>query len=129
MRQDQFEKLQTLSEKLTDVFLGEADSDKWPGHGLEPGSMDQQTRGDRYWCKKNAVATLTLIGRVANLTQVIRMQGGEPLPPGTSPDGTPEDDGLDAEIREAEKEAQKLLNDIQKGTKKAEFDKRVHGKG
>ena len=128
MRQDQFEKLQTLSEKLTDVFLTEAEPDMWPGHGMDPGSMTQQTRGDRYWCKKNAVATLSLIGRVASLTNVIRMQGGEPLPPGPEQNGEAEEDGLDAEIREAEKEAQRLLNDIQKGTKKAEFDKRVHGK-
>ena len=46
------------------------------------------------------------------------MQGGEPLPPGPKQNGEAEEDGLDAEIREAEKEAQRLLNDIQKGTKK-----------
>ncbi len=129
MRQDQFEKLQTLSEKLTDVFLVEADPDNWPGSGWKPIELTKDQRGDRYWSKKNAVATLSLISRVASLTNVIRMQGGEPLPPGPEQNGQSEEDGLDAEIREAEKEAQRLLNDIQKGTKKAEFDKRVHGKG
>ena len=74
MRQDQYEKLQALSERLTDVFLNEAEPEKWPGHNIEPGVMDQQTRGDRYWCKKNAVATLTLIGRVAGLTDLIQKQ-------------------------------------------------------
>ena len=44
MRQDQYEKLQTLTEKLTDVFLQEADPDQWPGKGLEQSAMDQQTR-------------------------------------------------------------------------------------
>lgn len=129
MRADQFARLQSLSERLTDVFLEEADPDRWPGRGIDLANLDQRTRGDLYWSKKNAVATLSLIGRVASLTSVIRMQGGEPLPPGPEQNGQPEEDGLDAEIREAEKEAQRLLNDIQKGTKKAEFDKRVHGKG
>lgn len=128
MRQDQFEMLQALSEKLTDVFLDEANPDKWPGRGVDLANLSQQSRGDLYWTKKNAVATLSLIGRVASLTQVIRMQGGEPLPPGAEPPADGEHDSLDAEIKEAEKEAQRLLDDIQKGTKKAEFDKRVHGK-
>lgn len=129
MRADQFARLQSLSERLTDVFLEEADPDRWPGRGIDLANLDQRTRGDLYWCKKNAVATLSLIGRVASLTNIIRMQGGEPLPPGPEQNGQSEEDGLDAEIREAEREAQRLLNDIQKGTKKAEFDKRVHGKG
>ena len=43
MRQDQYEKLQALSERLTDVFLNEAEPEQWPGHNIEPGAMDQQT--------------------------------------------------------------------------------------
>lgn len=130
MRQDQYEKLQQLTEKLTDAFIGEADPEKWPGNGLEPGQMDQQTRGDRYWCKKNAAATLTVLMRTTNLIGVIqqRSTGGGEDPAGV-PDEKPEEDGLDAEIKAAEKEAAKLLNQIQQGSTKATFDKRVHGKG
>lgn len=125
MRQDQYEKLQALSERLTDVFLDEAEPEKWPGHNLEPGSMDQQTRGDRYWCKKNAVATLTLIGRVAGLTDLIQKQSNA----GNGAAGvTDEEATLDAEINAAEKEAAKLLDQLQRRSKKGEFDKRVHGK-
>lgn len=122
MRQDQYEKLQTLSERLTDVFLDEAEPEKWPGHNIDPGAMDQQTRGDRYWCKKNAVATLTLIGRVEGLTDMIKKQSNG------AAFVADEEATLDAEINAAEKEAAKLLDQLQRRSKKAEFDKRVHGK-
>lgn len=122
MRQDQYEKLQTLSERLTDVFLDEAEPEKWPGHNIEPGAMDQQTRGDRYWCKKNAVATLTLIGRVTDLIQKQRNSGNGAAVV------TDEEATLDAEINAAEKEAAKLLDKLHLRSKKSEFDKRVHGK-
>lgn len=129
MRQDQYEKLQQLTEKLTDVFLSEADPDKWPGANLESGTMDQQTRGDRYWCKKNAAATLTVIMKTANLVGVIQQRSA-----GGKEDGAavgeekPEEETLDAEIARAEKEAAKLLDQVQKRSKKVAFDKKVHGK-
>ena len=127
MRQDQYEKLQALTEKLTDTFLAEADPDAWPGKGVEIAAMDQQTRGDRYWCKKNAAATLSVIVRTTGLIGVIqhRAAAGQDAPPH---EGTTEDDSLDAEIRAAEKEAQSMLNKIQHSAAKASFDKRVHGK-
>ena len=125
MRQDQYEKLQALSERLTDVFLDEAEPEKWPGHNIEPGAMDQKTRGDRYWCKKNAVATLTLVGRVAGLTDLIQKQSNA----GNGAAGVTEEEAtLDAGINAAEKEAAKLLDQLQRRSKKGEFDKRVHGK-
>ncbi|HWK72176.1 MAG TPA: hypothetical protein VNS29_15185 [Burkholderiaceae bacterium] len=129
MRQDQFEKLQALTEKLTDVFLGEADPDKWPGHGIEASSWDQQTRGDRYWMKKNAAATLTVVMKTTNLIGLIQQRSSAGESGGVAvPEGNPELDSLDAEIQAAEREAAKLLSQIQQGTAKAAFDKRVHGK-
>lgn len=125
MRPDQYEKLQSLSERLTDVFLNEAEPEKWPGNSLDPGIMDQQTRGDRYWCKKNAVATLTLIGRVASLTNIIQEQSNA----GAGSAGvTGDEELLDAEIKSAEQEASKLLDELQNRNRKVQFDKRVHGK-
>ena len=44
-------------------------------------------------------------------------------------DGVDDEDGLDAEIRQAEKEAAKLLDGLTRASAKREFDKRVHGKG
>ncbi len=129
MRQDQYERLQTLSERLTDVFLDEAEPGKWPGHGIEVGAMDQKTRGDRYWCKKNAVATLSLIDRVAKLTGTIQAASAAGAGAAAVPEGEEDEGSLDAEINSAEKEAAKLLDQVLLRSKKAEFDKRVHGKG
>lgn len=124
MRQDQFERLQGLTEKLADVFLVEADPDRWPGAGIEPANMDRDTRGDRYWSKKNAVATISLIQRVINLQGSIRLgaQGGGDEPT------APETEDIDKQIAAHEKEAAALLNEIQRATRKANFDRKVHGK-
>ena len=127
MRQDQYEKLQALTEKLTDTFLEEANPDAWPGKGVEIATMDQQTRGDRYWCKKNAAATLSVIIRTTSLVGIIqqRAAGGADVP---KEGGEAQDDSLDAEIKAAEKEAERLINKALHASAKAEFDKRVHGK-
>lgn len=107
MRQDQWDKLQGLEEKLADVFLFEAEPAKWPGHGLEPSAMDKDTRGDRYWCKKNAVATLSLIHRVIQLVGTV--QGSVTDAPLSDKD----DEGqLDKDIASAEKEAAKLMKQL-----------------
>lgn len=129
MRQDQYEKLQQLEERLTDVFIFEAEPTTWPGNGIAPNALDQQARGDRYWCKKNAVATLALVQRVAGLVHTIQLNAGTPPP--TTPDGAPPDEEahLDKEIASAEKEAAQLMDDLTKGKRKAAFDARTHGKG
>lgn len=127
MRQEQFERLQTLSDKLTEVFIDEATPENWPGNQIPLSNMDQQTRGDRYWCKKNAAATLAIVARISNLTNAIRLQGGN-LPPAA---GDGEDESvstLDKDISNAEKEASRLLDKVQKAASKREFDNRVHGK-
>lgn len=125
MRQDQFERLQGLSEKLVDVLIGEADADQWPGAGWKPHELTKEQRGDRYWCKKNAVATLAVIDRVHRLIDVARSaSAGGGADPGAVKD---EDAELDAEINSAEKEAAKLLDKVQRDAKHAEFKKRVHG--
>ena len=127
MRQDQFEALQARGEQLVDVFLAESDPSKWPGHGIAPASMEKTTRGDRYWCKKDAVATLACAQRIFNLVQVIRERSIPPSP--SAPEGEEkQEDSLDAEVAAAEKEAQRLLDDVQRGARKAAFDKHVHKK-
>ena len=127
MRQDQYERLQALTEKLTDVFLDEANPDTWPGKGLAAGEMDQQTRGDRYWVKKNAAATLTVIMKTTSLIGVIQQRSAAGSGDGVQPESD-EPDGLDGEIRAAEKEATRLLNKLGTAASKEAFDKRVHGK-
>lgn len=125
MRQDQYDKLQALSERLTDVFLDEAEPDNWPGSTMPIDQIDKQMRGDRYWCKKNAVATISIIAKVASLTTIIREHSNK----GAGAAGvTDEEATLDAEIASAEKQASKLLDELQRRFKKSDFDKRVHGK-
>jgi hypothetical protein len=124
MRQDQYERLQSLHEELADVFIGEADPKTWPGAGLAPAALDSQTRGDRYWSKKNAVATIALMMRITGLTTLVQQastgNGAAAV--------TDENDQLDQDVKDAEKQAAKLLDAVQRSSSKAAFDARVHGK-
>ncbi len=115
-----------MSEKLTDVFLAEADPDNWPGSGWNPQQLTKEQRGDRYWSKKNAIATLSVITKITQLTGVIQESSAAGV---GAANVTEDEDGLDAEIRQAEKEAAKLLDGLQRASAKKAFDKRVHGKG
>lgn len=67
MTADQFHRLSAIQSKLFDVLAVESDPDDWPGAGLKPNAWDQQTRGDRYWSKKNAAATMSLIARAQQI--------------------------------------------------------------
>lgn len=126
MRQDQYEKLQALEEQLLDVFLFECDPAKWPGHGIEPANMDQQTRGDRYWSKKNPAATLVIVSKVQALVHQTQILGDTPPPLGDA--GEEAHDQLDKDIARAEKEASRLMAELQGGKAKKKFDAKVHGK-
>jgi hypothetical protein len=125
MNQEQFDKLQALQERLTDVFLDEADPQSWPGVGIPLANMDKDTRGDRYWSKKNAAATISLMQRIVNLTDSIRRRTLEGDLGGVGEQ--PEVD-IDKEIDAAEREAARLLDQVQRNVRKASFDEHVHGK-
>ena len=128
MRQDQYERMQALSEKLTDVFLSEADSDKWPGSTTPIDQQDKTVRGDRYWFKKNAVATVALIIRTHTLIGQIQ-RASDPLNKANGSGGevTPEPQLLDEEIAEHELSAQVLMDQLRDPKNKKRFDKMVHG--
>jgi hypothetical protein len=126
MRQDQYERLQALEEKLLDSFLEEAEPAEWPGHGIKIAAMDAATRGDRYWCKKNAAATGMLATRVVAMIGATQAFGAGTTPP-ASDDAHDHEQQLDAEIASAEREAAKLLDELQRGGKKRAFDRKVHG--
>ena len=118
MREDQYHRLQALEEKLTEQFLFEAEPANWPADGVHPKDMTQEDRGNRYWCKKNAVATISLTIRIGTL--IGKVQGiGIVTPPA---DSEGEDTGtglLDAEVAAAEAEAKKLLKKLQAKSKAA----------
>jgi hypothetical protein len=116
MRDDQRVRLAELSEKLADGVLEEADPALWPGAGQPLADMSKEDRGNRYWSKKNAAATFSLLERAIGLAEKIG---------GSQPDG---DGDLDEQIQRAEKEAAKLLDKVTGAARKAAFDKRTHGK-
>lgn len=104
MRPDQKQRLDELSEKLADVVLEEADPGLWPGAGTDARDMDQETRGNRYWCKKNATASITLLLKVQQVAE------NTPAAIGRDPRN---DEEQETAIRSAEKKAEQMLKQIQ----------------
>lgn len=119
MRPDQIARLAGLSEELADVMFDEATPSHWPAHGIPLSEMTTEDRGNRYWCKKNAAATMSLLVRVETLRIDTMSNGGQ---------GRYENGMLDDEIKKAEKEASKLVDELMTGKGKANFNKRVYGK-
>lgn len=107
MRDDQYRRLQALEEKLTEVVLHEADPDTWTAPGIDAKDLTQQQRGDRYWCKKNAVAAISLTIRVGSLIGMVQRNGA--TGPETGGEEEQVEDPLAAELKEAEAQAQELL--------------------
>lgn len=106
MRDDQIARLEDMSGKLVETFLEEADPETWPGAGKPLADIDQQTRGDRYWCKKNAAATLSIVARIRSvITQKTNPYGDKPT--------AQDDDDLEKEIAAATREAEKRVAIIQ----------------
>ena len=97
MRPDQIQRLQDLAERLADSFLLEADPAEWPGDGKPPAVMDQGERGDRYWCKKNAMATGGVLRFTLDLMEKHHAPGDK------TPDA--EDADMDKRIKDAERRA------------------------
>lgn len=109
MRDDQITRLQALSERIGEVVIEEVDPHQWPGHGKPLGELSQQERGDRYWCKKNAAASMTLLLKVVNIAGMLNRQ--KPAPDAGHPI-----DELDSELAAAEREAQAMIERLQKGS-------------
>lgn len=107
MRKDQIKRLQDLAESIGEVFLEEADPQNWNGAGQPLASLDKDQRGGRYWDKKNAIQTGTLLARVLDLRDRDKGQVG----PGVT---TPDDDA-EKEIKRFEKQADEMINAIRAG--------------
>ena len=112
MRPDQIERLKDLTERLADVFLLEADPAEWPGSGVAPADLSQQERGDRFWSKKNAMAT----GGVLNFTLNTIKQAGVNANAEGDLVGEREAD-LDRQISDAEKRAEQAMAQVLKRAK------------
>lgn len=124
MRQEQYEKLQTLADELTDKALLDANPDGWAGAGKTAAQMDRLERGDAYWSRKMAMSTLSVLMRVTSLVTVVQNQKNSSIATTSMNEAESE---LDKEIASAEREANKLLDKLQQQQRKANFNKRAHG--
>ena len=112
MHQDYKTRLTARSDKHTDVVLEEADPDNWAGGNKRVNALTKQERGDRYWDKKNAAASLTLLIKVHSLIGM-HTRGGVPPKPGE----VDEEFELGQRVNEAEREAAAIIKRLQKGEK------------
>lgn len=114
MRDDQYARLKALTEKLADTVIDEADPDTWTGNGKKPADLTRDERGDRYWCKKNCAATLSVLMRIYSVAGMVERAGG------TAPElpaGAACETDLDREVSAAEREAQAILKRIAKSSR------------
>lgn len=107
MRDDQIVRLQALTERLGEVVISEIDPHQWPGADKGLADLTQKERGDRYWCKKNAAATMTLLLKAVNIAGILNRSK-------PAPDTGAAIDELDGELAAAEREAQAIIDRMQK---------------
>lgn len=113
MHADYKTRLTVLTDKLTDAVLEEADPENWAGGNKRADQLTKEERGDRYWDKKNAAASLTLLIKVHSLIGM-QTRGG------TAKDNPGQDDEafeLGQQVSKAEREAARIIERIQKGKK------------
>lgn len=113
MRADQYERLKVLSELLTDRVLVETNPAMWPEskatkskYGAKYFNEDREL----HWRKKHAMASLGILMRIHSLVNIIE-RGAIVAPPEPTDEG---ESDLDREVRDAEREAARLLEKIQK---------------
>ncbi len=105
MRKDTGKRLDELAEKMTEVFLEEADPHGWTAADVPPDKRSPAQRGDRNWDMKNANQAGALLARVLDLRE--RMKGRGALPLG-------DDAGCEVEtdVKRYEKQAAALVQRI-----------------
>lgn len=101
MREDQIIRLKELAEEVSEVFIDEADPRNWNGAGMSLAQMDNETRGNRYWDKKNAIQTGTLLARLIDLAGHDSRVG---------PSRALDEDDADKQIAKFEKKAKELID-------------------
>lgn len=69
MTPSQRKRLIEIQERIIEVAIFELDPTYWPGHGLRPFEMDKETRGDRTYAKRDAGATLSIVGQISRLAE------------------------------------------------------------
>lgn len=106
MRQDQFDRLLKIEEKLTDIFMDEADPSAWPGLGKASAKLSAGDRKERYLFKRAAAETAQLLVRTQLL---IGQAGGQGTTPSDLPAQTEEEDNdIEREVVSAERDADRM---------------------
>jgi hypothetical protein len=119
MRQDQYVRMQALSEEIAEIAIFDMNPKNWAATGIAAKDMTKEQRGDAYWSRKIIIADIAVLTRMAVLKNT--------LSAARSPDDEDEETSLDEEITKAETEAKQLLDEVQRQAKKSEFHKRIHG--
>lgn len=96
--------LADLADRLVEIALDEGDPTKWPGHGKSVGEMDKAERGDRYWSKQNAQATIILAKQLYSIVTIRRASQAARI--GLNPSMPTDDEVLAAQTTEAERNAE-----------------------
>lgn len=113
MKPEQVTRLSEIETELVDIFVEECKPAKWPG------MKDAAERGDRYWHKKNALATLTLVGRIQTVLRDARGDGSGSADQGGQqpqrPDGERDgEESIEQEARRLEKQGVAVLRKHEK---------------
>lgn len=109
MRDDQYVRFKKLAEDLVEVVIGELNPETWSGAGQTLAEMSKEDRGDRYWAKKNANQTLTIVIKMQALAGMVeRANRGSEEQPLTEEGETAADD-LDKRMKAAERQAASIL--------------------
>lgn len=127
MTPDQLKRLNDLSEKLAEVAIVDADPENWVGFGELPKDLTAADRGNAVWCRKVALATISVLSRVVAITAQVQTVAIPRQPGQEETDG---DNLLNDEIDAAEREGKRLLDELLKrkeGQSKPK-QKATHGK-
>lgn len=118
MRQDQYLRLQALVEKIAEAIILDADPEFWTAAGIKANELSQEQRGDAYWCRKMASASLSVMTKVLVLTNMVerRMVSDSPIE-----EKSTEGVDLGKQIKAAEREAALILKRAQ-----SRVDERKH---
>lgn len=110
MRQEQWEKLQEIEERLCDVFLAEADPLHWPKPGVPHHQLGADERAERYRAKRAAAETAMLLTRAQHLIGAAQGLGATPpqTPAGDTPPEEEASSTVEREVRAVEHEVERL---------------------
>jgi hypothetical protein len=109
LKAETLKRLEERQQELADIFIDETDLTKWPD------MSDRVTRGDRFWFKRNAGATATLIVKIQSILDVALKQPAVTDPTDAPPGDDPEEDDAEALAAAAMTEAKRIVDKARGG--------------